>query len=44
LCVAGRGPYAEYPFATLVLHLNRELMHHGGEIGLMRDLYRVRNT
>jgi len=34
------GPYAEYPFATLVLHLNRELMHHGGEIGLMRDLYR----
>jgi hypothetical protein len=38
------GPYAEYPFATLVLHLNRELMHHGGEIGLMRDFFRVRSS
>jgi len=35
------GPYAEFPFATLVLHLNREVMHHGGEIGLLRDLYRA---
>lgn len=33
------GPYARHPFATLVLHLNRELMHHGGEIGTLRDLY-----
>jgi hypothetical protein len=30
--------------ATLVLHIDRELIHHGGEIGLMRDLYRVHNT
>jgi hypothetical protein len=38
------GPYAETPFATLVLHLARELMHHGGEIGLLRDLYLRRST
>ncbi|GAA2795332.1 DinB family protein [Saccharopolyspora taberi] len=35
------GPWAEYPFATLILHLNREVMHHGGEIALLRDLYRA---
>jgi hypothetical protein len=34
------GPWSEYPFATLVLHINREVMHHGGEIALLRDLYR----
>ena len=27
--------------AALALHLNREAMHHGGEIGLLRDLYRA---
>jgi hypothetical protein len=27
--------------AALVLHINREVMHHGGEIGLLRDLYRA---
>lgn len=32
--------FAEYPMAELVLHLNREAMHHGGEICLLRDLYR----
>jgi hypothetical protein len=35
------GHFAAYPFATLVLHLNREVMHHGGEIALLRDLYRA---
>lgn len=30
------------PMAALVLHLNRETMHHGGEICLLRDLYRDR--
>lgn len=34
------GPYAESPYATLILHINREVMHHGGEIGVLRDLYR----
>jgi hypothetical protein len=27
--------------AALVLHLNRETMYHGGEIGVLRDLYRA---
>jgi DinB superfamily len=37
-----RGSYfAEDPMAALVLHLNRETMHHGGEIGVLRDLYRA---
>ncbi|MBV1856049.1 DinB family protein [Catellatospora tritici] len=35
------GPYAREPMAALIVHLNREVMHHGGEIGLMRDLYRA---
>lgn len=33
--------FAELPMAELVLHLNREVMHHGGEICLLRDLYRA---
>jgi hypothetical protein len=28
--------------AGLVLHINREVIHHGGEISLLRDLYRDR--
>lgn len=35
------GPYAKDPMAGLILHINREVMHHGGEIGLLRDLYRA---
>jgi hypothetical protein len=34
------GPYAEYPMATLILHVNREVMHHGAEVALLHDLYR----
>lgn len=34
------GPFAEYPFAALVLHINRETIHHLAEILLLRDLYR----
>ena len=30
------------PMAGLVLHISREVMHHGGEIGALRDLYRAR--
>ena len=36
------GPYGHRPMASLVLHLNRELLHHGAEIALLRDLYRWR--
>jgi hypothetical protein len=32
--------FAEDPMAALILHVNREVMHHGGEIGVLRDLYR----
>jgi DinB superfamily len=32
-------PFAEYPFAALILHINREAIHHGAEIALLRDLY-----
>jgi hypothetical protein len=28
--------------ATLMLHVNREVMHHGAEICLLRDLHRAR--
>jgi hypothetical protein len=35
------GPYADDPMAALAVHINREVMHHGGEIGLLRDLYRA---
>lgn len=34
------GPYAEHPMATLILHINREVIHHGAEVALLRDLYR----
>ncbi|PRX96833.1 DinB family protein [Allonocardiopsis opalescens] len=36
------GPWGDRPMATLILHLNREAMHHGAEIALLRDLYRAR--
>ncbi|MDI1466303.1 hypothetical protein QEZ54_35530 [Catellatospora sp. KI3] len=35
------GPYADEPMAALIVHLNREVMHRGGEIALLRDLYRA---
>lgn len=31
--------YAAAPRAELVLHINRELIHHGAEIALLRDLW-----
>jgi hypothetical protein len=34
------GPWAEHPYVALVLHINREAIHHGAEILLLRDLYR----
>jgi hypothetical protein len=33
--------FAEDPMAGLVVHISREVMHHGGEICLLRDLYRA---
>ncbi|MET8783999.1 DinB family protein [Streptomyces sp. NPDC004589] len=31
-----------YPFADVILHVNREVIHHGAEVALLRDLYRSR--
>lgn len=33
------GPWSERCFAELVLHISREVMHHGAEVALLRDLY-----
>lgn len=38
-CGEAEGPYAERPLAALVLHINRELVHHLSEVCLLRDLY-----
>lgn len=39
LCGPAEGPFAEYSMASLVLHIHREVIHHGAEISLLRDLY-----
>ena len=36
---SAEGPWAEHPMAELVLHINREAIHHGAEIACIRDLY-----
>jgi hypothetical protein len=33
------GAFAELSYAELVLHINRELIHHLAEVCLLRDLY-----
>lgn len=38
-CGPAEGPYADHPLSVLVLHINREVIHHGAEIALLRDLY-----
>jgi len=38
-CGEAEGPYAEWSMAALVLHINRELIHHLAEVCLLRDLY-----
>lgn len=41
-CGPAEDPYGDEPMAVLVLHINREVIHHGAEITLLRDLYRAR--
>ncbi len=36
------GPWAEAPMSDLILHINREAIHHAAEVLLLRDLYRTR--
>lgn len=38
-CGPAEGTFADYPMAALVLHINREMIHHGAEIALLRDLF-----
>jgi hypothetical protein len=38
-CGPAEGFFSDYPMAALVLHINREALHHGAEIALLRDLY-----
>jgi hypothetical protein len=42
-CGPAEGPYGDLPFAALVLHVNREVIHHGAEVATLRDLYRDRS-
>jgi hypothetical protein len=39
-CGPAEGPWAEASLAELVQHINREVIHHGAEVSLLRDLYR----
>ena len=39
-CGPVEGIWGDQPMAALVLHINREALHHGAEIALLRDLYR----
>jgi len=39
-CGPSEGPWAHSPMAALVLHISREVIHHGSELCLLLDLYR----
>lgn len=43
-CGPAEGPFADNPLLDLVLHINREAIHHMAEIALLRDLYAHRET
>lgn len=38
-CGPGEGMWADHSRAELILHISRELIHHGAEIALLRDLW-----
>ncbi|HET6860577.1 MAG TPA: DinB family protein [Streptomyces sp.] len=41
-CTYPHGSDAEEPFVDIVWWVNQEVLHHGAEIALLRDLYRSR--
>ncbi|MET9789518.1 DinB family protein [Streptomyces canus] len=41
-CTYPHGSDPEEPFLDIVWWVNQEVLHHGGEIALLRDLYRER--
>ena len=42
-CGPAEGHFGKDPMAALILHINRETIHHAAEIALLRDLYRANN-
>lgn len=40
-CGPTEGPWGHRSMAALVLHIHREVVHHGAEVALLRDLYRA---
>jgi len=38
------GQFAKEPMAALIMHINREALHHGAEIALLRDLYQWKES
>jgi hypothetical protein len=38
-CGEAEGEFADRPMIELILHINREAIHHLAEIALLRDLY-----
>jgi hypothetical protein len=42
-CGPAEGPWGDSPRADIVLHINRELIHHGAEVALLRDRWTHRN-
>ncbi len=41
-CGPAEGPFAAAPLSDMILHINRETLHHAAEIALLRDLYRAK--
>lgn len=42
-CGGAEALFAQAPMAELILHIHREIIHHGAEIALLRDLHQPRN-
>jgi hypothetical protein len=40
----GEYGFEQHPMAALILHIHREMIHHGAEICLLRDLYAHRSS
>src|SRR4051794_40426506 len=41
-CGPAEGPWHASPKAAIVTHIHKEVIHHGAEVALLRDLYAVR--
>ncbi|HEX5090900.1 MAG TPA: DinB family protein [Nocardioides sp.] len=42
-CGPGEGPWHASPKAAIITHVHKEVIHHGAEVALLRDLYAVRS-